>query len=206
MAQADPGSCPDIELLAQDTFLHTSIDLYSPTIRLAEVLLSVTDDLDRMIECRIRHDTNSAVYTCLSYVWGPASEHTRTILLNDRLFNVRRNLWDFLGTASRTQARERNIGIEKSEGPGCFDFEEVTKSLSINALCIDQDYTREKKHQVQQMGAIHENAQRVIAWFGKHKKLRNRFRCSKKYFFPFEQQGSMHYPSIAAAKAPRVLE
>jgi len=36
----------------------------------------------------------------------------------------------------------------------------------IDALCIDQNNTKEKNHQVKQMGKIYANAYRVVSWLG----------------------------------------
>ncbi|KAH7078935.1 heterokaryon incompatibility protein-domain-containing protein [Paraphoma chrysanthemicola] len=123
----------------------------------------------------MRHDTVDSTYTCLSYVWGAdTTENLRTILVNGREFFVRPNLWDFLDIASRRSARDRNIGTKKDDRTG-FDLASASQCLWIDALCIDQDNTRERNHQVQQMGTIYATAERVIAWFGKDDSLRRGF-------------------------------
>ncbi|OAL43075.1 heterokaryon incompatibility, partial [Pyrenochaeta sp. DS3sAY3a] len=83
-------------------------------------------------------------YSCLSYMWGdPEEQHA--ILINGKTFKVRRNLWDFLRVA---QTKLFN------------------NFLWIDALCIDQQNTQERNHQVQQMGNIYSRAKTVLLWLG----------------------------------------
>jgi hypothetical protein len=149
----------------ESTFQHTPLDLQPPSLRLVEVLPSHDESGDRLIECKIRHETTSAAYTCLSYVWGDEDD-TRTILLNGRPCAIRRNLWDFLDIASRPCVRKSNAGMDRRSSSG-FSFSSATRALWIDALCIDQGNTLENNHQVQQMGDIYANARWVISWFGK---------------------------------------
>ncbi|KAF2129928.1 HET-domain-containing protein, partial [Dothidotthia symphoricarpi CBS 119687] len=137
-----------------DTFEHAPLDLDASSIRLVQVLSS--DPKDDLIRCHVRHATIDANYICLSYVWGPADDY-HTILIDDRPFRVRRNLWDFLRT---------NDSI-------AFHFEQP---LWIDAICIDQNNTSERNHQVQQMGKIYGSAQNVIAWMGDEPVLASLFR------------------------------
>jgi hypothetical protein len=77
-------------------------------------------------------------------VWGD-EEPGEWIILNQKPFWVRHNLWSFLHYA-RHQQRSR--------------------WLWIDALCIDQSNVKERNHQVQQMGAVYSHALKVISWFG----------------------------------------
>jgi hypothetical protein len=84
-------------------------------------------------------------YKCLSYTWGePPEDHK--ILVNGKVFQVRKNLFEFLELATELYPNE---------------------PLWIDALCISQIHNKEKSHQVQRMGAIYENATEVIIWLGK---------------------------------------
>ncbi|KAH7077902.1 heterokaryon incompatibility protein-domain-containing protein, partial [Paraphoma chrysanthemicola] len=149
-------SQPSVESLEQ-AFTHAPIDLQNNSIRLLEVLPADPNDPNSIIQCRLRHDTTTAVYTCLSYVWGPEDPlRKRMILINGKTFWVRHNLVKFLEIASQ-------------------HFEEAVQSLWVDALCIDQLNLIEKSHQVQRMGMIYSNADHVIAWLGKDQKLRHWF-------------------------------
>ncbi|KAJ4364408.1 hypothetical protein N0V83_009002 [Neocucurbitaria cava] len=83
-------------------------------------------------------------YSCVSYTWGDPSEEY-AILVNDKLFIVRSNLWAFLNMATRSLHNTL---------------------LWIDALCIDQTNTTERNHQVQQMGNVFSRAKSVYAWLG----------------------------------------
>jgi hypothetical protein len=47
-----------------------------------------------------------------------------------------------------------------------------TRVLWVDALCINQEDTRERNHQVKQMGAIYQRAERVVVWLGRPKSLK----------------------------------
>jgi hypothetical protein len=134
-------------------FTHKPLDLSLASIRLVDIL---GRGLDGLIQCTIKHvtidhlpfsssaatDTAIPDYTCLSYVWGPP-ESLHWITINGTHFQVRQNLWDFLNGMAYVKC-----------------------NLWIDALCIDQNDTTERNHQVQQMGWIYSNAARVIVWMG----------------------------------------
>lgn len=151
----------------QKLFAHQPIDLESSSIRLIEVLPS-RDDAGR-ISCRIRHADTEAEYTCLSYVWG-SQDVMQDISINGSLFFVGDGLWQFLKVASSESARANNVGMpteeDESDGRPTFDFRSATTSLWIDALCIDQDNTLERNHQVQRMGHIYSQAKQVLTWLG----------------------------------------
>lgn len=145
-----------------EQFRHEPLDLNTNSIRLIEIVPSASRlfQHDDSIECKIRHGTTDEEYVCLSYVWGP-DDRNRNITINGKRFEVRRNLWDFLRSASkRPRARTSDKATEQSGKE--LDF----RSLWVDALCIDQENLRERNHQVQQMGRIYRNAQYVVAWMG----------------------------------------
>ncbi|KAH7078234.1 heterokaryon incompatibility protein-domain-containing protein [Paraphoma chrysanthemicola] len=166
------------QTLTQD-FYHAPLDLHQSSLRLIEVLPSDSESPDRLIECVERHSTTSATYTCLSYVWGLSSGgDLRAILINGQSFFVRQNLWDFLDIVSRRSARDRNFGIQET-GERKTNLVDMSRCLWIDALSINQENVVERNHQVKQMGAIYSNAERVIAWFGKGKSLRDGLQRAK---------------------------
>lgn len=124
-------------------FKHEPLDLTRPSIRLLEVLPGVTKT--GHIRCRLRHATVDAEYSCLSYTWGPPDAGF-VLLVNGKFLRVRKNLFDFLHVA-----QQQSAGL----------------LLWIDAVCIDQDNTGERNHQVAQMGAIYRRAAEVIVWLGK---------------------------------------
>lgn len=88
--------------------------------------------------------TERIQYQALSYTWGEPGAN-RDIVLDCHLFSVRKNLWDFLDMARKS---------------------EVDGYLWIDALCINQATTKEKSHQVGMMGDVYSRASCVIVWLG----------------------------------------
>jgi hypothetical protein len=142
----------------ETVFSHAPLDLAKPdTIRLIEVLPRLLED--GTVQCRLTHATTDARYSCLSYVWGP-EDVEYTIYINDLPFKVRKNLFRFLLKASS------NLPVRTGGFPENVSLRAARKALWVDALCIDQQNTSERNHQVQQMGQIYMRSQRTIAWLG----------------------------------------
>ncbi|KAH7088450.1 heterokaryon incompatibility protein-domain-containing protein [Paraphoma chrysanthemicola] len=156
--------------LVPDRFTYTPINPKSNSIRLIQVLSYDSNAANGIVRCRLRQATTDSAYTCLSYVWG-AEGDVRDIELNGKLFSVRRNLWDLLDVASRSEDRHRNYGVNTDN----VNFDLSFQLLWVDALCIDQGNLREKTQQVQRMGQIYANAQCVVSWLGKNEDLRQGF-------------------------------
>lgn len=90
-------------------------------------------------------------YTCLSYRWGD-DDATHEILINSRMYRVRQNLFDFLEIWGRKE-QSRNTWFW------------------VDALCIDQSNVAERNHQVQKMGQIYSDAEKVMIWLGRRSTL-----------------------------------
>jgi hypothetical protein len=86
-------------------------------------------------------------YSALSYVWG-SPDDTRTILLNGKEVTIRANL----------EAALRSLRCEP-------EFRNGLK-LWVDAICIDQENTNERNHEVQHMGRIYGRADTVTVWLG----------------------------------------
>ena len=114
---------------SNEIFYHDPFDHAKPSNRLVQLLPELS--ADGQIQCAITHTTVDATYRCLSYRWGAPSP-SDVILINNKTFNVRQNLLDFL-----SMARENDEG---------------RKIYWIDALCINQMNTMERNHQVAQMG------------------------------------------------------
>jgi hypothetical protein len=122
-------------------------------IRLLEPIYDQTYSSDDPPELRMQSTSyrlhifsleDAPPFAALSYAWGPP-ENTKTIDLEGNLFEVRKNLWDFLSYCEPQEHR---------------------KYLWIDALCINQTSVRERNHQVAIMGRIYRRAAMVIAWLG----------------------------------------
>lgn len=140
-------------------FKHDPLSSEDGSIRL--LCLRMDDQNPGIVKCTMRHATTTTRYTCLSYRWGddlPANP----ILVNGTEFLVRSNLFSFLATAAKSEWQkkvQRLCGPERSEA-----YEE--RWFWIDALCIDQQNSTERNHQVQQMGKIFASAEQVFIWLG----------------------------------------
>ena len=84
------------------------------------------------------------IFTALSYTWGPP-QPCHEILVNQRPFMLRENLYQFL----------RNLSAS-----------EIVNSFWADAICINQDDIGERNVQVAMMGKIFRSATSVLAWIG----------------------------------------
>jgi hypothetical protein len=152
-----------LPLLSADGFVQCEI-------RERKLLVNAPDDVANDVEDRsatgkklsVESQTNvrdePQPYMCLSYTWGDPVDQ-RTIRVNNRLFEVRKNLADFLEVARSTL------------------FDEL---LWIDALVIDQGNILERNHQVQQMGRIYSGAYSVLTWIGNDIEVSNVLRLLNK--------------------------
>lgn len=98
------------------------------------------------LECTFEtvHLASAPPYEALSYTWGEEAASVR-ILLNGKEFLVRRNLADALAALRISEPRV----------------------LWVDALCINQQDTAERNHQVGMMAGIFRRAERVLVWLGR---------------------------------------
>lgn len=84
------------------------------------------------------------VYTTLSYVWGPSTPR-KHILVNGSLFEVGPNL----------ECALRYLRLPEED-----------LVIWIDAICINQKYSKEKAAQVRHMKDIYSNSVKTIVWLG----------------------------------------
>jgi hypothetical protein len=135
--------------MASEDFTYAPIDISSKDIRLLRLSDRYTPGPP---SCEIFHASlkDDIKYEALSYCWGDPKLQD-SILLNGIVASVTVNL---------TRALE---DIRLDHG---------TRVLWVDALCINQEDTRERNHQVKQMGAIYQRAERVVVWLGRPKSLK----------------------------------
>jgi hypothetical protein len=105
-------------------------------------------------------------------MWG-AEDSPLQIELNGAIVEIRNNLWQALHQLRHTVK---------------------TQTLWVDALCIDQDDTSERNHQVSQMGRIYQNIQYVVAWLGTHGELS---KVAMKYFSLSTEHYTLQKPLVA---------
>ncbi|KAF2799471.1 hypothetical protein K505DRAFT_230911, partial [Melanomma pulvis-pyrius CBS 109.77] len=98
----------------------------------------------------VLHTTNvfsAPAYKALSYVWGD-SELTAPVFVNNLPFEATTNL---VAALRHIRRKRHNVVIW------------------VDAICINQNDTKERNHQVQMMREIYMKADQVIAWLGEAK-------------------------------------
>ncbi|KAH6717497.1 heterokaryon incompatibility protein-domain-containing protein [Leptodontidium sp. MPI-SDFR-AT-0119] len=123
--------------------IFSPLDISKDEIRFVRLLPPTSEE----IECElIQVNLNSNPrYEALSYEWGPEPKDPFWISVDGKHCKVRKNLSDAL-RALRLPTQSR--------------------LLWIDALCINQEDTTERNHQVGKMGEIYKNARRAVVWLG----------------------------------------
>ena len=119
------------------TFTHQPLDHTKESIR----ILTINPDLsnDSLVQCTMRNSTADDQYICLSYVWGP-EDVSHSILIDGRLFAIRKNLLDFLLVA-RTKYKNKGLWID-----GKF----YSLNISLRYHTLHTNPTRSSVHRPEQ--------------------------------------------------------
>lgn len=129
-----------------DLLQYDPLDLGRPAIRLVRLLPGSDSDLItcELFRAFLYQQDEVIPYEALSYTWGSA-EAPKHILVNGKILVVTKNLHQAL-----QQLRDKD----------------QDRILWIDAICINQDNEKERGHQVQQMGEIFKQADRVLFYLG----------------------------------------
>ncbi|KAF1928671.1 uncharacterized protein M421DRAFT_152160 [Didymella exigua CBS 183.55] len=150
MATKGSSKLCQLDIERNSRFMHHSIDSAADQIRLVRVFPSVFPD-PICAEIRGTNPFYEHTYTALSYQWGDArvEDEATQILLNEQIFWVRSNLWEFLNRVR-------------------VDPLLYYRLFWIDAICIDQkaDNNSEKSSQVAMMDRIYTNVHKVLCWLG----------------------------------------
>ncbi|KAM0810058.1 putative Heterokaryon incompatibility domain-containing protein [Seiridium cardinale] len=130
--------------------VYDSLDLTRRSIRLIRLLPAENDDDPICCELYTAQLTPELQFAALSYVWGTSSE-MYYILANEIKVKVTSNLYCALKYF-------RKYDMLRSE--------DNRLPLWVDALCINQNDTQERNHQVAHMGDIYRHAKPVLSWLG----------------------------------------
>lgn len=127
-------------------FEHTPLDAPESEIRLLRILPSSLSDTP--VRCAIETFSidECPPYRALSYAWGPPTSPVRSILVNNKEFTIRDNLWQCLSQ------------FQSDPEPHRF--------LWIDQICIDQKNIHERNQQVRLMEEVYRGAVQVEVWLG----------------------------------------
>ncbi|KAH7138683.1 heterokaryon incompatibility protein-domain-containing protein, partial [Dendryphion nanum] len=126
-------------------FKYNPISLAGPSFRLLRLFKGDEDSIQcQLFESKLTSPEYVRDFVALSYTWGSTSRPC-DIMINGSKMTVTKNVYLAL----------RDLR-----------YKEKDRVLWIDALCIDQNNVRERGQQVQQMGSIYREAERVIIWLG----------------------------------------
>jgi hypothetical protein len=135
-------------MLNSQTAAVQSVSSYASTLKAQEirVVLLSPGQWDDEISCRLINSSleSPLEYEALSYVWAQEPGH-RCIRLNGSRHQITTNL--FLALRRLRKATE-------------------ARYIWIDALCINQDNSKERNHQVALMGSIYKSCTRALLWLG----------------------------------------
>ncbi|KAI6086931.1 HET-domain-containing protein [Hypoxylon rubiginosum] len=136
-------------------YAYTPMDQADCQIRLVTIRPGTWPD---KIECEVHVVSidDDPCYEALSYVWGDATKR-KLISVDDRNFDVTENLYFALRRLRRTAS---------------------SRTMWIDAICINQRDNKEKSIQVAMMGRIYSNCQKAILWLGEDPKSLRSLRVS----------------------------
>ncbi|KLJ12168.1 hypothetical protein EMPG_09596 [Blastomyces silverae] len=134
-----------VSLSTRRPYNHTALE-QSDSIRLAEILPGQSND---NLQLNLQHTTlqNAPAYEALSYEWA-GNLGLRPVKCGSQEFRLSANLRAGLKRLRYTNRR---------------------RLIWVDAICIDQDNSQERSHQVSLMRDIYRNAQRALIWIGEEK-------------------------------------
>jgi hypothetical protein len=139
----DKESPNQIKIIHPKDYDYSPLDPGSSEFRLLELIPGLEDE---EIRCMLAHSAldNNPSYEALSYLWGDQQDR-RQILLGEARFSVTSNL---------------HAALRRLRDP------RHSRTLWVDAICINQSDNDEKTMQVQRMTRIYSQASGVIAWTG----------------------------------------
>ncbi|KAF5001743.1 hypothetical protein FDECE_10876 [Fusarium decemcellulare] len=135
---------------ATESPFYSNLKLHNRQIRLLEI---VSTQPEIVCKLEIASLENELVFSAISYVWGDP-KITKDIIVNGKK------------TAITT-----NLAYALEYVPGHLDQAKAPSRLWVDAICINQDDTKEKNHQVPLMKDIFSMADTVLCWMGPPKKI-----------------------------------
>jgi len=138
------------------SYIYTPLDSTKSTVRLLQLQLQADGTVQGYLTY---HEHEKAPpYRSLSYMWG-TEFLKKSICIDGRSMIIRKNLFDFLQV---------------------YKNRHLSEYIWIDQICIDQDSTGERNHQVQQMAEIYRRAEEVIIWISLYSTAHSMGMCGAK--------------------------
>jgi hypothetical protein len=173
------------------TYLPVDLTPESRQIRLLKLLPA--SSFDATINCTIFNGSLQAPphYEALSYVWGTESDKSKISLVYEANAACKAD--------NENHIPRTDTGLNFEVTPNLASAlrhirdDSSSRTLWIDAICIDQESTKEKSHQVAQMRQVYLSAQRVIMWLGPE--LSSSISLAIKFLrsMRMEEDGQSHY-------------
>lgn len=108
------------------------------------------DDINVILETLDLANDDNREYEALSYAWG-SKDNPLEISITDPSTNIK---------ASLPVTQDLALALRYLRSP------QFSRTLWIDAICIDQENLEERGHQVKRMGDVYHTARQVIIWLG----------------------------------------
>ncbi len=138
--------------LSQNYTYH-QLDASRQQLRLIKLARSASSTAPPRCTIHVFELATAPKYVALSYTWGPP-QPTHRIWIDNKTFEVRENLYNFLCTFQRGDA------LPQYAAPTDVEY------LFIDQIGIDQSNVPEKNSQVRLMADIYTTAALVLVWLG----------------------------------------
>ena len=159
-------------VLKMANFKYEALNLTGPSFRLLRLLKGVDEPIQcQLFESKLAPPEEVRDYTALSYTWGSTNRPCEIVVNGEKM----------------TVTTHAYLALRD------LRYQEEDRFIWIDAICIDQNDVKERRHQIRQMGLIYSTAERVLIWLGEPTYSTN---FAMRYIQQLEKEGLKHASSI----------
>jgi Heterokaryon incompatibility protein (HET) len=154
----------------EGSFLYRPLDLDPQSRQLRFLHLLPAQRFDDDIHCTIFHGSlqDRPSYEALSYVWG--SEENKPSIHLSYVPEQTEGASEAQDEENPKLTSKKSVPIQVTQNLFValrhIRLPDVSRTMWIDAICINQSLTDEKAHQVKQMRQVYLLSQRVVLWLG----------------------------------------
>ena len=148
-------------------YKYTPLDAHSQQIRLMSLAPGIFDD-DIYVSLKTVALTrdNPPKYEALSYTWGSTENSPDVGVMPhigaDRLIKI----WNPLAALNMKLSRRLTVTQNLEQALRYLRSPAQSRTLWVDAICINQEDVEEREQQVERMGDIYRSARQVLVWLG----------------------------------------